>query len=140
MKFILKHPYQLDSVNGVLIEDDVVRIRWSSENKVFSRNTFVTINVKGSKRKIYRILKGASTEKVNGSEVLVSYSSFKYLQAEADAELQIARSTFWERNVLFYFSHPDPRKHHQVIRDFVVSFAAFVVSIVEILRYFGVQP
>jgi|LauGreDrversion4_2_1035121.scaffolds.fasta_scaffold417047_2 hypothetical protein len=139
MKFILKHPYQLDSVNGVLIEDDVVRIRWSSENKVFSRNTFVTINVKGSKRKIYRILKGASTEKVNGSEVLVSYSSFKYLQAKADAELQIVRSTFWERNVLFYFSHPDPRKHHQVIRDFVVSFAAFVVSIVEILRYFGVQ-
>ena len=140
MKFILKHPYQLDSVNGVQIEDDVARIRWSSENKVFSRNIFVTINVKGSRRKIYRILKGASTENVNDSEVLVSYSSFKYLQAKADAELQIEKSTFWEKNVLFYFSHPDPRKHHQVIRDFVVSFAAFVVSIVEILRYFGVQP
>ena len=140
MNFILKHPYQLDPVNGVHIEDDVVRIRWSSENKFFYRNTFVTINVKGSKRKIYRILKGASTERVNGSEVLVSYSSFKYLQAKADAELQIARSTFWERNVLFYFSHPDPRKHHQVIRDFIVSFAAFAVSIVEILRFFGVQP
>lgn len=140
MEFKLKHPYQLDPVNGVQIEDDVVRIRWSIENKVFSRNTFVTINVKGSKMKIYRILKGASTENVNDSEVLVSYSSFKYLQAKADAELQIAKSTFWEKNVLFYFSHPDPRKHHQVIRDFVVSFAAFVVSIVEILRYFGLQP
>ena len=35
MNFTLKHPYQLDSVNGVYIEDDVVRIRWSSENKVF---------------------------------------------------------------------------------------------------------
>ena len=100
----------------------------------------MTINVKGSKREIYRILKGASTEKVNSSEVLVSYSSFKYLQAKVDAELQIARPTFWERNVLFYFCHPDPRKHHQIIRDFVVSFAAFVVSIVEILRYFCLQP
>jgi hypothetical protein len=84
-------------------------------------------------------LNGASTEKVNGSEVLVSYSSFKYLQAKADAELQIARSTFSERNVLFYFSHPDSRKHYQVIRDFVISFAAFAVSIIEVLRFFGEQ-
>ncbi len=53
MNFILKHPYQIDPVNGVQIEDDVVRICCSSENKVFSRNTFVTINFKGSKRKIY---------------------------------------------------------------------------------------
>ena len=140
MKFILKHPYQLDSVNGVQIEDDVARIRWSRENKVFSRNIFVTINVKGSKIEIYRILKGASTENDNDSEVLVSCSSFKYLQAKVDAELQIAKSTFREKNVLFYFSHPDFRKDHQVIRDFVVSFAAFVVSIVEIFRCFGLQP
>ena len=100
----------------------------------------MTINVKGSNRKIYRILKGKSSENVNDSEVLVFYSSFKYLQAKADAELQIAKSTFWKKKLLFYFSHPNPRKHNQVIRDFVLSFAPFVVSIVVILRYFGLKP
>jgi hypothetical protein len=61
MEFKIKHPYQLDQVNGVYIEDDIVRVRWSKNNKIFSRNTFVTVGVKGDKKKVYRILKGAST-------------------------------------------------------------------------------
>ena len=140
MNFTLKHPYQLDSVNGVHIEDDVVRIRWSSENKVFSRNTFVTISVKGCKRKIYRILKGASTERITGSQVLVSYSTFKQLETKEDADLEVKVSNFWERNFLFFFNNPDPRKRHQLIRDFVVTGAGFVVSIIEILQFFGIKP
>ena len=140
MIFILKHPYQLDSINGVHIEDDVVRIRWSSENKVFSRNSFVTISVKGCKRKIYRILKGASTERITGSQVLVSYSTFKQLETKEDANLEIKVSNFWERNFLFFFNNPDPRKRHQLIRDFVVTGAGFVVSIIEILQFFGIKP
>lgn len=139
MKFILKHPYQLDPVNGVEIEDDIIRLRWSKDNKVFSRNAFVTINVKGCKEKVYRILKGASTESINSSEVLVSYSTFKQLQAKEDAELQIVKSNFWERNVLFYFSNPDPKKQREVIRDFVIAGAGFLVSLIELLRFIGVK-
>jgi hypothetical protein len=140
MEFKLKHPYQLDPINGVEIEDDIVRIRWSKNNKSFSRNTFVTIRVKGDKKKVYRILKGASTEKITGAEVLVSYSTFKQLQTKEDAVLEINFSTLWERNFLFYFNNPDPRKRHQLIRDFVVTGAGFVVSIIEILQYFDVRP
>ena len=64
MEFKIKHPYQIDPVNGVEIEDDIVRLRWSKNNKSFSRNTFVTIRVKGNKKKVYRILKGASNERI----------------------------------------------------------------------------
>lgn len=140
MEFKLKHPYQIDPVNGVEIEDDIVRLRWSKNNKSFSRNTFVTIRVKGNKNKVYRILKGASTERITGSEVLVSYSTFKQLRTKEDADLEIWFSNFWERNFLFYFNNPDPRKRHQVIRDFVVTGAGFIVSIIEILQFFGIKP
>ena len=140
MEFKLKHPYQLDPVNGVEIEDDIVRLRWSKNNKTFSRNTFVTIRVKGGNKKVYRILKGASTERITGSEVLVSYSTFKQLQTKEDVDLEIRFSNFWERNFLFYFNNPDPRKRHQVIRDFVVIGAGFVVSIIELLQFFGIKP
>lgn len=140
MEFKLKHPYQLDPIDGVEIEDDIVRIRWSKNNKSFNRNTFVTIRVKGDKKKVYRILKGASTEKISGSEVLVSYSTFKQLHTKEDADLVINFSTLWERNFLFYFNNPDPRKRHQLIRDFVVTVAGFVVSIIEILQFFGITP
>ena len=140
MDFKLKHPYQIDPENGVEIEDDIVRLRWSKNNKSFSRNTFVTIRVKGNKKKVYRILKGASNERIIGTEVLVSYSTFKQLQTNEDADLEIRFSNFWERNFLFYFNNPDPRKRHQVIRDFVVTGAGFVVSIIEILQFFGIKP
>ena len=140
MKLKLKHPYQLEPANGVDIADDVVRMRRSSENLVFSRNTFVTIRVKEGKKKVYRIMKGASTEGITSSEVLVSYSTFKQLQAEEDAEIKIYKSNCLERNVLFYFNHPDPRKRHQVIRDIVVIGIGFVVSIIEILQFFGIKP
>jgi len=140
MEFKLKHPYQLDQVKGVDIEDDIIRLRWSKNNKTFSRNTFVTIRVKGGNKKVYRILKGASTERITGSEVLVSYSTFKQLETKEDADLEIWFSNFWERNFLFYFNNPDPRKRHQVIRDFVVTGAGFVVSIIEILKFFGMEP
>ena len=140
MEFKLKHPYQLDPVNGVEIEDDIVRLRWSKNNNIFSRNTFVTIRVKEGKKKVYRILKGASTERITGSEVLVSYSTFKQLQTKEDADLEIRFSNFWERNFLFYVNNPDPRKLHQVIRDFVVVGAGFVVSIIELLQFFGIKP
>ena len=140
MDFKLKHPYQIDPENGVEIEDDIVRLRWSKNNKSFSRNTFVTIRVKGNKKKVYRILKGASNERLIGTEVLVSYSTFKQLQTNEDADLEIRFSNFWERNFLFYFNNPDPRKRHQVIRDFVVTGAGFVVSIIEILQFFGIKP
>lgn len=140
MEFKLKHPYQIDPVNGVEIEDDIVRLRWSKNNKSFSRNTFVTIRVKGNKNKVYRILKGATTERITGSEVLVSYSTFKQLKTKEDADLEIRFSNFWERNFLFYFNNPDPRKRHQVIRDFVVTGAGFIVSIIEIFQFFGIKP
>ena len=140
MDFKLKHPYQLDQVNGVYIEDDIVRIRWSKNNKIFSRNTFVTVGVKGDKKKVYRILKGASTEGITDSEVLVSYSTFKQLQTKEDADVEIEFSNFWERNFLFYFNNPDPRKRHKVLRDFVVTGAGFVVSIIEIFQFFGFKP
>ncbi len=140
MEFKIKHPYQIDPVNGVEIEDDIVRLRWSKNNKSFSRNTFVTIRVKGNKKKVYRILKGASNERIIGNEVLVSYSTFKQLQTNEDADLEIRFSNFWERNFLFYFNNPDPRKRHQVIRDFVITGAGFVVLIIETLQFFGIKP
>ena len=140
MEFKLKHPYQLDPVNGVEIEDDIVRLRWSKNSKTFSRNTFVTIRVKGGNKKVYRILKGASTERITGSVALVSYSTSKQLQTKEDADLEIRFSNFWERNFLFYFNNPNPRKRHQVIRDFVITGAGFVVSIIEILQFFGIKP
>lgn len=140
MEFKLKHPYQLNPVNGVEIEDDIVRLRWSKNSKTFSRNTFVTIRVKGGNKKVYRILKGASTERIAGSEGLVSYSTFKQLQTKEDADLEIRFSNFWERNFLFYFNNPDPRKRHKVMRDIVVIGTGFVVSIIEILQFFGIKP
>lgn len=140
MEFKLKHPYQIDPVNGVEIEDDIVRLRWSKNNKTFSRNTFLTIRVKGNKKKVYRILKGASNERIIGTEVLVSYSTFKQLQTNEDADLEIRFANFWEKNFLFYFNNPDPRKRHQVIRDFVVTGAGFVVLIIETLQFFGIKP
>ncbi len=50
MQFKPKNPHQLDPVNGVEIEDDIVRLRWWKNNKTFSRNTLVTIRVKGDKK------------------------------------------------------------------------------------------
>ena len=46
----------------------------------------------------------------------------------------------WERNVLFYFNNPDPRMRHKIVRDFVVTAAGFILSIVGILEYFGIKP
>jgi hypothetical protein len=140
MEFKLKQSCQLDPVNGVEIEFDIVRVRLSKSNKLFSRNIFVTISVKGEKRKVYRILKGASTERLTGSEVLVSYSTFKHLETKEDADFEIKVSNFWERNFLFFFHNPDPRKRHQVFMDFVVIGAGFVVSIIEMLHFFGIKP
>lgn len=140
MEFKLKHPYQLDPVNGVEIEDDIVRLRWSKNNKTFSRNTFITIKVKGDRKKVYRIMKGASNERITGDEVLVSYSTFKQLQTKEDADLEVKYSNFWERNFLFYFNNPDPRKRHQIVRDFVITGAGFIVSIIEILKFFDIKP
>ena len=100
----------------------------------------MTVRFKGDKKSIYRILKGASTEEINSSEVLVSYSTFKQLEAKEGDVVEIHKSSCWERNVLFYFNNPDPRKRHKVVRDFVVTFAGFVVSIIEILQFFGIKP
>ncbi len=140
MNYSIKHPYNLDPVNGVDIEDDVIRLRWSEGNVLFTRNTFVTINVVGGKKKAYRILKGASIERISGSEVLVSYSTFKFIGAKKDSKLNIVKSNTWERNVLFYFNNPDPRIRHKLVRDFVVTMAGFILSIVQILEYFGIKP
>ena len=85
-------------------------------------------------------MKGASTERITGSVVLVSYSTFKQLQTKEDADLEIMFSNFWERNFLFYFNNPDPRKRHKVMRDIVVIGTGFVVSIIEILQFFGIKP
>jgi hypothetical protein len=63
MECKLKHPYQLNPVTGVEIE--VVRVRWSNDNKLFSRNTFVTIRVKGDHKSIYRILKGVTPPRIS---------------------------------------------------------------------------
>ena len=138
MLYKVKHQYHLHAINGVEIEHDVVRIRWSTDSEIFSRNNFVTLNAVGGRNKAYRILKGASFEKINKDEALVSYSKFKYLDNNEDYELSIRKSNLWERNVLFYFDHPDPRKRHELVRDFVVTFAGFIVSIFEILRFFGI--
>jgi hypothetical protein len=138
MEYSLKHPYNLDPANGVEIKDDVIRLRWSEKSGLFSRNTFVTINIVGSKRKAYRILKGASNERISGSEVLVSYSTYKYIGGNKNSRLNIVKSNMWERNVLFYFNNPDPRMRHKIVRDFVVTAAGFILSIVGILEYFGI--
>lgn len=100
----------------------------------------MTIRVKGNKKEVYRILKGVSNERIIGTEVLVFYRIFKQLQTNKDANLEIRFSNFWERNFLFYFINPDPRKRHQVIRDFVVTGAGFVVLIIEALQFFGIKP
>lgn len=65
MEYSIKHPYNLDPVNGAEIQNDVIRIRWSERSALFSRNAFVTIKIVGSKRKAYRILKGASNERIS---------------------------------------------------------------------------
>ena len=38
-----------------------------------------------------------------------------------------------------YFNDPDPWKCHQVVRDFVVTVAGFIVSVIEILQLLGIK-
>jgi hypothetical protein len=59
-----------------------------------------------------------------------------FLGAKEGSLSLIEKSTFWERNILFYLDNPDPRIRHKTIRDFSVTLAAFVVSIAEIFRFF----
>jgi hypothetical protein len=88
----VKHQYRLHPINGVELEHDLVRIRWSTDSDVFSRNAFVTFNAVGVRNKAYRILKGASFEKINKDEVLVSYRTFKYLENNDNYKLNIRKS------------------------------------------------
>ena len=42
-----------------------------------------------------------------------------------------------EMNLLFYYNSPDPRLKHKAIRYFVITGTGVVVSIIEVLRFFG---
>jgi hypothetical protein len=135
MEFKLVHEFQIDLFNQIDLEEEIVRIRWSKENSIFTRDTFVTINVLGTNNKVYRLLRGATSEKIDSNELLVSYSTYKALGPISDSKVSVSPSTFFEKNVLFYLCNPDPRNRHKVIRDFAVTGAGFMVSIIEIIRF-----
>ncbi len=67
---------------------------------------------------------------------MVSYSTFKSLGAKSGDRVIIKSSTFLERNFCFYFDNPDPSVRRSIVRDFIISGAGFIVSIVEIIRIF----
>lgn len=135
MEFKLVHEYQIDPLSQINLEEEIVRIRWSKENSIFTRDTFITINLLGTKNKVYRLIRGATTEKIDSNELLISYSTYKALGAKSDSKVSVIASTFFEKNILFYLCNPDPRKRHKVIRDFVVTGAGLIVSVIEIFRF-----
>jgi len=136
MQYSLKHQFELENSDLVEISDQIVRIRWSYDNSIFSRYDSVTIKIPGSRKKVYRLIRGASVEPIQKGGVLVSYSTFKCLGAKNGDTVSIKPSTFLERNICFYFDNPDPSVRRNIVRDFIVSGAGFIVSIVEIIKIF----
>lgn len=136
MQYSLKHQFDLGNSDVVEVSDQIVRIRWSNENSVFNRYDCVTINIHGGSKKVYRLIRGASVEPIQKGEALVSYSTFKCLGVKNGDMVFIKPSTFLERNILFYFDNPDPSVRRSIIRDFIVSGAGFILSVVEIIKMF----
>ena len=134
-EYILTHEFNCPIDDSKELGDEVVRIRWSKDNSMYTRNSFVTLTIVGGSKKIYRILKGVSSEKLSANQLLVSYSTYKSLGAIDKSKVSITPSTFLERNLFFYLSNPDPRKQHAVIRDFVIIGVSLTVSILEITRF-----
>jgi hypothetical protein len=134
-EYILTHEFNCPIDDSKELGDEVVRIRWSKDNSMYTRNSFVTITIVGGSKKIYRILKGVSSEKLSANQLLVSYSTYKCLGAIDNSKVSLTPSTFLERNLFFYLSNPDPRKQHAVIRDFVIIGVSLTVSILEIIRF-----
>ena len=52
MSYSVKYPYGHDLLHRIEIEDEVDHLRCTHYNNVFSRNTFITIKVLGSKKKV----------------------------------------------------------------------------------------
>ena len=136
MEYSLKHQFNLGNSDLVEISDQIVRIRWSKENSVFNRYGCVTIKIPGRSKKVYRLIRGASVEPIDKGEALVSYSTLKCLGAKSGDNVIIKPSTFLERNICFFFDNPDPSVRRSIIRDFIISGAGFIVSVVEIIRIF----
>jgi len=134
-EFFLVHDFIHPISDEKELGDDILRLRWSIENSYYPRNSFVTIKLIGSNKKIYRLLRGVSSEKLNANQALVSYSTYKSLCNSGNCMVSIHHSTFIERNLFFYLSNPDPRKQHAVIRDFIIIGTSFLVSILEIIRF-----
>ena len=136
MEYSLKHQFNLGKSDFVEISDQIVRISWSKDNSVFNRYDCVTIKIPGESKRVYRLIRGASVEPIDKDEALVSYSTFKSLGAKSGDRVIIKSSTFLERNICFYFDNPDPSVRRSLVRDFIISGAGFIVSVVEIIKIF----
>jgi hypothetical protein len=136
MEYSLKHQFDLGNSDLVELTDQIVRIRWSKDNSVFNRYDCVTLRIPRGSKKVYRLIRGASVESIDKDVALVSYNTFKSLGAKSGDRVIIKPSTFLERNICFYFDNPDPSVRRSIVRDFIISWAGFIVSVVEIIRIF----
>jgi uncharacterized protein (UPF0248 family) len=136
MEYSLKHQFDLGNSDLVELTDQIVRIRWSKDNSVFNRYDCVTLKIPRGSKKVYRLIRGASVESIDNDVALVSYNTFKSLGAKSGDRGIIKPSTFLERNICFYFDNPDPSVRRSIVRDFIISCAGFIVSVVEIIRSF----
>ncbi len=121
---------QLDKLN-----DENVRIRFTRGNMLFSRNSIVKIKNPQTGCKVYRIIQGAFSEKLNGNQVLITYGTYNYLELTHDAIVELHETNWLERNVLFYLDNPDPRTRHKSIRDFAITVMALIVSVLQIITF-----
>jgi hypothetical protein len=133
MEYSLKHQFDLGNSDLVELTDQIVRIRWSKDNSVFNRYDCVTLKIPRGSKKVYRLIRGASVESIDKDVALVSYNTFISLGAKSGDRVIIIPSTFLERNICFYFDNPDPSVRRNILRDFIISWAGFIVSVVEII-------
>ena len=128
-------------VGGNQLDDQIVRIKIvNSENPEFPRNTFIRIKNMDNRKVIYRIVRGVFSTTLQKNQYLMSYNSYKQLEISRKSRIDVRKANWLEKNFLFYFNHPDPRLKHKVFRDFTLALFAIVVSIIEILQFFGTKP
>ena len=138
VKLFHEHNFE---VGGNELHDQIVRIKIvNSENPEFPRNSFSRIKNLDNKKVIYRIVRGVFSTTLQKNQYLISYNSYKQLGISRKSRIEVLKANWLEKNFLFYFNHPDPRLKHKVLRDFTLALFAIVVSIIEILQFFGIKP
>jgi hypothetical protein len=133
----LFHEFNFDIGTNEL-DDQIVRVRISStESPQYPRNSFVRIKNLETGKVIYRIVHGVFGTNLTENQYLVTYNSYKQLGIVKANSIHIRTANSIEKNLLFYYNNPDPRLRHKAIRDSVITGTGVVVSIIEMLRFFG---